>query len=411
MDARSREGQQVNAPTLRMFTTLLDHAHLAVPDQIAAVIAAAAAEVDMTASTYLVDYPQRRLVPLTPTAATSPVESQDVDGTVAGRAFRLVEVLAGRASGGREHLWVPIIDGVERLGVLHVGLPAGTPTDDGTTRDQLRWLAHLAGHIIASKSPYGDEFHRVRTAQDRSVASELIWSLLPPLTVAADGLVISGLLEPAHEVAGDVFDYAIAHDVADVAIVDATGHDIRSGVIGALTLATYRNCRRRRLSLPASMDLVDETLLEFGSHSYATGIFGQLELTTGTFRYMNAGHPSPLLLRAGKTVRSLNDGRRTLLGLKGPPQAHAEEQLEPGDWVVLYTDGITEARDEDRNFFGMDRFVDMIERCAADRLPAPETLRHIMQSILEHQHGELQDDATLLIVQWAGGGELELNAC
>jgi len=394
-----------------MITSLLDRSHLAVPDRIAAVIATSAAEVDMLASTYLVDYSQRRLVPLNPIAATSPPEPQDVDGTVGGRSFRLVEVLAGRHVGGREHLWLPIIDGVERLGVLHVGLPVGTSIDDGPTRDQLRWLAHLAGHLIASKSPYGDEFHQVRTAQERTVASELIWSLLPPLTVAADGLVISGLLEPANAVAGDVFDYAISHDVADVAIVDATGHDLRSGVIGALALAAYRNSRRRKLSLQASMELVDETLLDFGSHSYATGIFGQLELSSGVFRYMNAGHPSPLLLRAGKTVRSLDAGRRALLGFSGPPKAHAEEQLEPGDWIVLYTDGIPEARDEERNFFGMDRFINVIERCAADRLPAPETLRHIMQSILRHQHGTLQDDATLLIVQWAGGGELQLNAC
>lgn len=403
--------EEVNPAALRMMTAFLDRSHLAVPDQIAAVIASAAAEVAMTASTYLVDYPQRRLVALPPVDGASPVEPQELDSTIGGRAFRLVDVLPGRSSGGREHLWVPMIDGVERLGVLHVGLPVGARIDDGPTRDVLRWLAHLAGHIIASKSPYGDEFHRARTAQDRTVASELIWSLLPPLTVAADVLVISGLLEPAHAVAGDVFDYAIAHDVADVAIVDATGHDIRSGVIGALTLAAYRNSRRRNLSLRASMDLVDETLLDFGSHSYATGVFGQLRLTDGVFRYINAGHPSPLLLRDGKHVRSLDSARRTLLGLRGAVREPAEEQLEPGDWLVLYTDGIPEARDEDRNFFGMDRFVDVIERCAADRLPAPETLRQIMQSIMRHQHGKLQDDATLLIVQWAGGGELQLNAC
>jgi sigma-B regulation protein RsbU (phosphoserine phosphatase) len=402
---------EANAVGLRMITALLDGSHLAVPDQIAAIIAAAAAEAAMTASTYLVDYPQRRLVPLEPTAAASPLEPQAVDGTVAGRAFRLVEALPGHEGDGRHHLWLPIVDGVERLGVVHVGLPVGMRIDDGPIRDQLRWLAHLAGHIIASKSPYGDKFHRVRTAQDRTVASELIWSLLPPLTVATDGLVISGLLEPAHSVAGDVFDYAISNDVADVAIVDATGHDIRSGIIGALTLAAYRNSRRRQLSLQASMVLVDETLLDVGSHSHATGIFGQLELSTGVFRYMNAGHPSPLLLRAGRVVRSMDGGRRTLFGFPGPAQVHAEEQLEPGDWIVLYTDGIPEARDEDRSFFGMDRFVDVIERCAADRLPAPETLRRIMQSILEHQHGTLQDDATVLLVQWANGGERQLNAC
>src|SRR4051794_26719514 len=243
-----------------MITTLLDRSHLAVPDQIAEIIPSAAAELAMTASTYLADYPQSRLVPLSPTAPTSPLEPQEIDGTVAGRAFRLVEVLAGRVEAEREHLWVPVVDGSDRLGVLHVGLPVGTPIDDAATREQLRWLAHLAGHIIASKSPYGDEFHVLRTAQERTVATELLWSLLPPLTVAAEGVVISGLLEPAHTVAGDVFDYAISREVVDVAIVDATGHDIHSGVIGALTLAAYRNSRRRQLPLPDTAELIDTTL-------------------------------------------------------------------------------------------------------------------------------------------------------
>ena len=393
-----------------MIVALLDGVHLAPPDQLAAVITNAAAQVGMTACTYLVDYPQQRLVPLTPTNGANPAEPQLVDGTVAGRAFRLVETLPGREIGGRPLWWVPVVDGVERLGVLHVGLPADTPLDHEATHDRLRWLAHLGGHLIASKSSYGDDFHRARMADERTVASELIWSLLPPLTVASHGLVIAGLLAPAHSVAGDVFDYAVAHDVADVAIVDATGHDIRSGVIGALTLAAYRNARRRRLSLSACMDVVDATLSAFERNTYATGVFGQLDLINGIFRYVNAGHPSPLLLRSGKVVRSLDGGRRSLFGLPGRAQQTAEEQLEAGDWIILYTDGIPEARDETRAFFGMDRFVDVIERCAADRLAPPETLRQIMQAILRHQNGTLQDDATVLIVQWATGSELQLNA-
>ncbi|WP_164983846.1 SpoIIE family protein phosphatase, partial [Cellulomonas endophytica] len=77
---------------------------------------------------------------------------------------------------------------------------------------------------------------------------------------------------------------------------------------------------------------------------------------------------------------------------------------------VLHTDGITEARDEDGRFFGLERLTDTLERSAASREPAPETLRQVVHGVLDHQHGRLQDDATLLVAQWSGGGEREMNA-
>jgi phosphoserine phosphatase RsbU/P len=397
-------------PALRMLATLLDEAHLASPDQIADAVMAAAAAIGASARTYLIDYPQQFLVPLPVTSGSVTTDRLAVDGTSAGRAFRQVQPIAGESADGQPRLWVPIVDGVERLGVLDIVLPPGTTPDDDAVRERIRLFAHLVGHIIGSKSPYGDSFHRARLPQPRTVASELIWSLLPPLTVASRGLVISGLLEPSHAVAGDVFDYAIARDRADVAIVDATGHDIRSGVIGSLALAAYRKSRRDELSLEAAVDMIDHTLSTFEPDTYATGVFGQLDIATGSFRHVNAGHPSPLLLRDGKVVKELDGGRRPLLGLAGGPATTVQERLEPGDWLILYTDGIPEARDEARDFFGMRRFVDSIERCAAARLTPPETSRQIMRTILEHQHGRLQDDATLLIIQWATGHEERLAA-
>ena len=97
----------------------------------------------------------------------------------------------------------------------------------------------------------------------------------------------------------------------------------------------------------------------------------------------------------------------------GLPTAVAEtgvDELEPGDWLILYTDGVTEARDGDRQFFGLDRLIDVIERCVASGLNASEALRRMMHELLEHQHGVLQDDATMLVVEWSGGGEADLIA-
>jgi serine phosphatase RsbU (regulator of sigma subunit) len=76
------------------------------------------------------------------------------------------------------------------------------------------------------------------------------------------------------------------------------------------------------------------------------------------------------------------------------------EQLEPGDCVLLYTDGVTDARAPDGAFFGEQRLVDLIVRNLAAGLPAPETMRRVVHALLEHQQGRLDDDASLLLLQW-----------
>jgi serine phosphatase RsbU (regulator of sigma subunit) len=85
-------------------------------------------------------------------------------------------------------------------------------------------------------------------------------------------------------------------------------------------------------------------------------------------------------------------------GLRSP--VTGSEQLEPGDSVLLYTDGVTEARSPAGDFFGERRLVDLIVRNLAAGLPAPETMRRVVHALLEHQQGRLDDDASLLLVQW-----------
>jgi phosphoserine phosphatase RsbU/P len=307
-------------------------------------------------------------------------------------------------------LWVPLIDGVERLGVLGVRLPDGVDVHDSVTAGPVRWVAYLIAHLIASKAPYADYFHMARTTQPRSVPSELIWSTLPPVTVACEGLVIAGALEPSHAVAGDTFDYAIDDGVAHLAIADATGHDLHASVEGALILATYRACRRRLLDLPATVGEIDEVLTSYGEHTYATGVFAQLDLADGAFRFVNAGHPAPLLVRDGKVIKELDAGRRTLLGFRSNGVAIATERLQEGDWLVLYTDGITEARDDTGQFFGLERLIDIVERCAADQQNAAESLRRVTHAVMDHQDNALQDDATIVVVQWKTALERDLTA-
>jgi phosphoserine phosphatase RsbU/P len=74
--------------------------------------------------------------------------------------------------------------------------------------------------------------------------------------------------------------------------------------------------------------------------------------------------------------------------------------IQPGDQLLLYTDGVTEARTDNGELFGQDRLVDFVTRTLADRVSAPETLRRLVHAILEHQHENLQDDATAVLIEW-----------
>jgi sigma-B regulation protein RsbU (phosphoserine phosphatase) len=386
---------------------VLDGSHLAHPDCLPDVIAEAAGRVGWDVVLYLVDDDELELVPQL-VAGGEALPKESVDGSLAGRCFRSMELTTSHDGDGS--LWMPLIDGVDRLGVLRLRMADWPDPPHPQLVAEVRWFAHLVAHLLASKSAFTDSIHRARRTAPRSVASELIWSMLPPLTVACDGLVLAGRLEPRDRVAGDVFDYSIDDGVARMALADATGHDLNASLIGALILAAYRSGRRDRLALPETLELIDSTLLGRGSHTYATGVFAELELETGLFRYTRAGHPPPLLLRRSRVVKPLDGGHRILLGIRPDGPAIAEERLEPGDWVIFYTDGITEARDEAGDFFGLERLTGIVERGAAAQEPAPEVLRRITNDVLGHQQGVLQDDATLVVAQWRTGLEMALTA-
>lgn len=396
------------ASALEALVSLLHRTHLAPPDLLPGAVDAAIAHLDVRAVAFLADYSDTTLVPMVRAGAARPA-TLPVDSTLAGRAYRLLTVQT-TVAGDVPLIWMPIIDGVERLGVLQVAVTDPSLLDDAAFLRDLWEFAHLLGHLVSILDEYGDAVDAVRRQTPRTVSAELIWQLLPPLTSGTDKVVVSGRLEPASQVGGDVFDYALSDTQAHLAILDATGHDLHSGLAAATALAAYRNARRQGHDLVEQTEAIHRAISdEFSGSTYATGVLGTLALDTGELRYISAGHPPPLLLRRGHVVKSLGSGRRPLLGLGVHAADVAQEWLEPDDVVVLYTDGITEARDANREFFGLDRLVDFVEREAADGVPLPEVVRRVGRRILEHQDGVLQDDATILLLQWTAGAQESLE--
>jgi serine phosphatase RsbU (regulator of sigma subunit) len=241
-----------------------------------------------------------------------------------------------------------------------------------------------------------------------TLPAEMQHRLHPPLTFGTHRVVVSGLLAPAYEVGGDAFDYALNGNIAHVAVFDAVGHGLHAALLANLAVSCYRNCRRAGLPLVESVGEIDRALADgFGPERYATAIVGQLDVDTGVFRWVNAAHPAPMLLRGGQLVKELTCDPALPLGMGiltgGAAYEVCEESLQPGDRLLLVTDGVDEARTEDGGFFGRDRLAEFAAKELASGLPTPEVMRRLQAAILRYQTGKLQDDATTVFVEWLTG--------
>ncbi|HXH78840.1 SpoIIE family protein phosphatase [Nocardioides sp.] len=371
---------------------------------------------------YLADLQARSLAPLLGPGVqdrASHVDVLSVDRTIAGRAFQHLEVVQqvvqdDGSTDERLQVWLPLVDGTERLGVLAVTLPGAHALDahGGALRERLLTFASVAAELIASKTKHGDTLVRLRRTRDMSLAAEMQWSLLPPLAFVSDDVTITGGVEPAYGVGGDTIDYAVDPGLAHLAVFDAMGHGLPSAQLSALTVSAYRNARRGGLGLPALARSIDTAVASvFGADAFATGVVVQLDTETGVLRWINAGHPAPLLLRNGRLVRTLDVEPMLPFGLgrlaEGQGVHVGQERLEPGDMVLLHSDGVVEARSIRGAFFGTDRLVELLTLHLAAGLPPTETMRRVTLALLEHHHDKLSDDVSFLLLQYRPQPRLE----
>lgn len=327
-----------------------------------------------------------------------PAAELGIDGTPAGRSYTTLRPLRGTGpESGR--WWTPLLDGAERVGVLQVD----TDRADPGTALAVQRLASLVTLLLLSVRSQSDSYARLLRTRPMTVAAELQWNLMPPKAFANGYVTISAALEPAYEIGGDAFDYALADGVVHVGLFDAMGHDVTAGLTANLAVAACRNARRQGAGLIATGAAVEEALIEqLGGERFVTAVLIDLDTHTGRVTWINHGHHPPVVVRGGRW-RDLPCPPAHPLGIDlGVEAALCREQLRPGDRLVLYTDGITEARNPAGEEFGLDRFMDFVLTHNAEGLPVPETLRRLIHSVKDYQRGEFQDDATVLFLEWHG---------
>lgn len=353
------------------------------------------------ARVYLVDVQQYWLVPMTLVGeGDERLQALRVDATLAGRAYRDSEDIE-TSDETRRRLWLPLVHNAERLGVLHL-----STEHDGVDLEPARWLASLVALQVLSKRCLCDTYNRLVRTREMNLSAEVQWALLPPSTFASESVVISGALEPAYTVGGDAFDYAVTGPKVSLATFDAMGHDLSSSLAATIAVQSWRNTRRAgdEVDLVEATNAIDAALVEqFQLDRYVTGALAQLDTTAGWLSWVLRGHPAPLLIRGGRWVKTLECPSAPPMGLGWAKEVKVcREQLEPGDRVVFYTDGVVDARSPQGDVFGEQRFAEFITRREAAGLSAPETLRQLLHAIVAHHQDRLRDDATIMLVEWSG---------
>jgi hypothetical protein len=353
-------------------------------------------EVDL----YLADFQGSVLQPILLSSDLSEpiLPEEEVATSMAGRAFRTGQPVTAPRDGGLR-VWVPLVERGERTGVLAVTMPT---VDDAVLADCIR-LGQFAGLLVRGFARTTDLMHLRRRRQSMALAAGMQWDLLPPLTVRCARALACGRLEPAYEIAGDAFDYAINDRHLDAAIFDGMGHGVEATMMTTLAIGAYRHARRGGDPPASAYVAVDQAVAQqYGGEAFVTGVMIRLGLDTGMLEWTNAGHPAPLLLRDRRVVRELHCAPSWPLGLGGECRQVASEALEPGDSVLFFTDGMTEGRSADGEEYGVDRLSQAWEQQSASGQLPDEILRRLVEAVIEFNKGKLRDDATLLELYWYG---------
>lgn len=350
------------------------------------------------AKLYVADYALRRLQRIDADGVVGP--PVPIPGTIVGHAFVAAEPVVVSESDSTV-LWVPLVDGTERIGLLELQYD----TWNGTLPAGLDAVVAMLVLTLVAKGRYSDHWVRARRSWPLSPAAEIQWDLLPPLSCSTDEVGVGGILEPAYNIGGDSFDYAVNGRHLEFAIVDAVGHGMDAVLLAAAAINSLRNSRRSGIGLIEAFEAATQLIeRQFGHSRYVTAQFASLDVTTGVLTWVNAGHVLPLLVRNGTYAGELTCAPSRPLGLGGPIREVATERLQRGDRVLFFTDGITEARAPNGARFGQSRLADFLVRAALEHVPVADTARRLSTQVLEYVDAGLQDDATLLLIEYRAQG-------
>ncbi len=299
----------------------------------------------------------------------------------------------------RSEMVAPIISNDKVIGAFDLESDSLNAYDEDDL-SVLQLLTSQVAIIIEKARLHAQRIEQKRLQAQLEIARQVQLQLLPERDPTVQNFDISAYIFPTEEVSGDYYDWVkVFDDQVGLVVADAVGKGIPAALLMAFLRASLRAGVQAGYAPHYAMSVVNKLLWDsVEDHQFITAIYGLLDVTNRTFVYSNAGHNPPLLMKPDGEYRYVEYGD-TPLGMFENARYHQHFiRFEPGQVMVVYTDGITEAANAEGEEYGRDRFASSVLTCID--LPAKKMIDHIRKSVADFTERKfLDDDGTLFIVK------------
>lgn len=286
-----------------------------------------------------------------------------------------------------------------------------SPMPDFRGNDEVGRLCRSFSSMQQSLSQYMERLRRTTAVKERieselNIAREIQMGMVPktfPPYPERDDIDLYAVLYPAKEIGGDLYDFFIKDDRLFFAIGDVSGKGVPASLLMAVTRSHFRSVASTLKDPAKIIESMNKALAETNETNMFVTIFtGILDLKTGVMSYSNAGHNPPLLLGPSGKVTRMNPDPNLPIGLFDTFEySKAEITLEPCTTLLLYTDGITEAEDRDKQLYGEQRLIQSLT--AQNGESAQDIVLGVYRDVERHVQDAVQsDDLTILAVKYYG---------
>lgn len=286
------------------------------------------------------------------------------------------------------------------IGLLYVDKQTVTHFFSDQDRELLETLAGHAAVAIENARLFQEAIEKRRLEEEMKIASEIQQTLLPKAPPQTQCLRFAATNIPCRAIGGDYYDFfPMGENSVGVVIADVAGKGASAALLTSMVQGIFLAEASPEKSVAETVSRVNHLLTKKNPSGKFVTVFYGVFSGDGRFSYCNAGHNPPLWFNAEGTVQELKEGGMVLGVFDNVPFAQAEVRLSPGDRLVLFTDGVTEARSSTEEDFGEERLVELVQKCRAQS--ADEMKYEIMTRLGEFTAGVLQhDDITLIVAEW-----------
>jgi serine phosphatase RsbU (regulator of sigma subunit) len=324
-------------------------------------------------------------------------ESGPPGGSLALRCFGSQRPVTDISSTGVNRVYLPMSAWGERVGVLLVEttLPAGS----GLT-EQLTVIADDLTVALLATGNNTDRYRRVTRRERLTMAAELQWELLPGRSLGDERFLLAGQLEPAYDVHGDHFDWALTSDRLTITVLNGFGDGMAAAQLTAAAVTAMRNARRSGANLVEQAELASDAIYgRNAGDAHTATLLLEIDLVSGEAETVDAGSPQAMIARAGE-IRPVRLDQQLPLGMFGDTRYETQRfRLEPGDRLLVVSDGVHAAAPGGRPPYGESGLLSALRRTRLQ--PATEAVGTVMRSLREYHAGrDPDDDAVTVCLDW-----------